>query len=98
MSASPFELRTYVAPEVKKKKKELSVRSRVCVLSGTQACPLCGLEETVSHALGGYTAIRHVLNVYWPTSTQGVSTIDLFVQKKCEVYYEVADWRHGVAR
>ena len=63
---------------------KLSVHSRVLVLSGTKACPLCGSKETVSHALGRcrfYTAIKHVLNVYWPTGTQGVSTVDLFPQK-----------------
>ena len=49
-----------------------------------KVCSLCGAEETVNHALGGwrfYTAITHVLSVHGSTGTQGVSTVDLFVQK-----------------
>ena len=39
----------------------------------------------MNHALGGcrfYTAIKHMLSVHWSTGTQGVSTVDLFLQKK----------------
>ena len=38
----------------------------------------------MSHALGGcrfYTAVKHVLNVYWPAGTQGVSTADVLLQR-----------------
>ena len=86
-----FELR--VGPETKEFVRiclwnKLLVHSRVFVLSGTKVCPLCGAEETANHAPGGcrfYTAIKHVLSVYWSTGTQGVSTVDLFLSKNASL-------------
>ena len=59
---------------------KLCVHARIFVLLGTH--PVCGLEETLDHALRMcrlYTAVRCIMSAHLPNGIHGVSVQDLFL-------------------
>ena len=70
---------------------KLSVHARVFALSGTRLCPVCGIDESLEHALSEcrfYTAIKHTLGVFWPEGEQGVLAPDIFLPETLELLLE----------